>query len=434
MLFDDKDLKVFENNEARQYFKEILQSYYSQNYRATVVLLYSFVIYDLFIKLQTMANEGDKKASKAIADINAMIADDEKYSLVENSVIQFFKENSPLYFDRFIEDIEYLKNCRNKCAHLKVNDNSLFVPSDYHARMLICSMYDNIFSVRAPFIMDLFTVAQTDVENYTEQLYSIDTNGLDNSINRAIKNKYLSRMTYDSIKRSYKTFIRLLWVSDDENCRKNALGLYAFTYAIADYIVKEGFTRIYSEDDIQSTFSRITIDSLDKDEVRRNALISIMIHVPAVMATIRSNDSLFEYISNRVLLKPKGLHLYRNFYPRSDKSMYSYYVENKELHQAGYTETLFEALKDCEDFNVNEFMTIMADAIPAYSGFSIADSYMDVFKSHIQDLSREAIDEIMKIYRSNNQCTNRGRHSSDMAEIKKFLEPAVEDDEHIDEQ
>ena len=55
MLFDEKELNVLDNNESRTYFKEILQSYYSQNYRATIVLLYSFVIYDLFIKLQTMA-------------------------------------------------------------------------------------------------------------------------------------------------------------------------------------------------------------------------------------------------------------------------------------------------------------------------------------------------------------------------------------------
>ena len=64
MLFDEKDFRVFDNVDSRNYFKEILQSYYSQNYRATIVLLYSFVIYDLFIKLQTMANEGDKKADK----------------------------------------------------------------------------------------------------------------------------------------------------------------------------------------------------------------------------------------------------------------------------------------------------------------------------------------------------------------------------------
>ena len=217
MLFDEKELNVLDNNESRTYFKEILQSYYSQNYRATIVLLYSFVIYDLFIKLQIMANEGDKKATTKLTEINTMIADDEKYSLVENAIIEFYKQNCPLYFNRFVEDIEYLKNCRNKCAHLKVNDNSLYVPSDYQARMLICSMFDNIFSVKAPFIMDLFSFAKSDVEKYTSQLFSIPETGIEESIISELKNKYFKRMTYDSIKKSYKTFARLLFVSEDED-------------------------------------------------------------------------------------------------------------------------------------------------------------------------------------------------------------------------
>ena len=78
MLFDEKDLSVFDNTDSRDYFMEILQSYYSKNYRATIVLLYSFVIYDLFIKLQTMANEGDKKASSKLKEINDMIENDER--------------------------------------------------------------------------------------------------------------------------------------------------------------------------------------------------------------------------------------------------------------------------------------------------------------------------------------------------------------------
>ena len=32
MLFDEKDFRVFDNADSRNYFKEILQSYYSQNY------------------------------------------------------------------------------------------------------------------------------------------------------------------------------------------------------------------------------------------------------------------------------------------------------------------------------------------------------------------------------------------------------------------
>lgn len=77
MLFDDKDLRVFE---SRDYFKEILQSYYSQNYRAAIVLLYSFVVYDLFNKLQDMASEGNKNASKKLKEINYIISNNERYS------------------------------------------------------------------------------------------------------------------------------------------------------------------------------------------------------------------------------------------------------------------------------------------------------------------------------------------------------------------
>ena len=107
MLFDEKDLRIFDNSDSRNYFKEILQSYYSQNYRATIVLLYSFVIYDLFIKLQTMVNdyEDDNKAKNKLEEINKMISDDKKYSMVENEIISFFRENYSLYFDTYVEDI-----------------------------------------------------------------------------------------------------------------------------------------------------------------------------------------------------------------------------------------------------------------------------------------------------------------------------------------
>ena len=249
MLFDERDLRVFDNADSRAYFEEILQSYYSKNYRASVVLLYSFAIYDLYNKLQTMASEGNSKATKKLSEINKMIQDDEKYSKVENEIIQFFK-----------------KNCRNKCAHLKVNDNSLFIPSDYHARMLICSMYDNILSVKAPFIMDLFSFVEKDVEVYSQTISLIPDNSIDESIITNIKNKYLERMTYDSLKTSYKTFLKLLFVTEDEHCEENETGLYMFAYAITDYLIRKGHSNIFNDDGVLNVFSRIQIDKL-KDNV-----------------------------------------------------------------------------------------------------------------------------------------------------------------------
>ena len=432
MLFDEKDYRVFDNADSRNYFKEILQSYYSQNYRATIVLLYSFVIYDLFIKLQTMANEGYKKAEKKLKEINTMIEDDEKYSKVENEVIQFFKDNCPLYFDKFIEDIDYLRNCRNKCAHLKVNDNSLFVPNDYHARMLICSMYDHILSVKAPFIMDLFSIAQSDVEEYAESISHIPRNGLDNSVKKAIIEKYLKRMTYDSFKKSYKTFIRLLLVSDDEKCIKNICGLYAFAFSMTDYALKNGYTSLFTEETIIDVFYKVTVDSLKDISVRVNALISIITSYPVVMDIIRENEAVFDYVSKRVLTNPLGLSLYRAFYPRESKSVYMYFKENVIAYDVSCSRMIYETVKESEDFDLPEYILIMVKMIPTYNGFDDADCFMSFFKEHLEELSIEDIESVMKIYRSNGQCTNRARNDDDVAEIKKYLDehtPETDDSE-----
>ena len=421
VLFDEKDFRVFDNADSRNYFKEILQSYYSQNYRATVVLLYSFVIYDLFIKLQNMANEGDKKADKKLKEINTMIEDDEKYSKVENEIIQFFKDNCPLYFDRFIEDIDYLKNCRNKCAHLKVNDNTLYVPSDYHARMLICSMYDHILSVKAPFIMDLFSIAQTDVEEYAESISYIPSDGLDNLIKNSITAKYLKRMTYDSIKKSYKTFVRLLLVSDAEECIKNVCGLYAFTFTMTDYAIKNGYSSLFSEETIIDIYSKINVEGLKNSSPRANALISLITSYPIVMDIVRDNKDVFDYISNQVLTKPRGLNQYKVFFPRESKSIYCYFKENTSVHEAIYTDVLYETVKDCDDFDLAEFVVIMANAIPTFNGFHYADCFMNFFKEHITELSTSEINGVLEIYQRNGQCTNRARNAADMSEIEKYI-------------
>lgn len=91
---------------------------------------------------------------------------------------------------------------------MKVNDNTLYVPEDYQARMLICSMYDNILSVKAPFIMDLFSIVEEVVEIYSQRIDDISQNGLDERIKNEITKNYLERMTYDSLKMSYKTFLK----------------------------------------------------------------------------------------------------------------------------------------------------------------------------------------------------------------------------------
>lgn len=422
MLFDERDLRVFDNPDSRQYFEEILQCYYSKNYRATIVLLYSFVIYDLFMKLQTMASEGNNKAEEKLIEINELILKNEKYSEVERKIIEFFNENCKLYFNRFTEDVNYLRECRHKCAHLKVNDNTLYVPEDYQARMLICSMYDNVLSVKAPFIMDLFSLVQDKVENYSQTIVDISENGLDDRIKNEITKNYLERMTYDSLKTSYKTFLKLLFITTDKNAERNAYGLFAFVYAMTEHIRKKGFSRLFEEDDIRAQFLKIDVENIKNSSERQDALIQLILKFPIFMDTINDNKSLFEYISNEVLLDPRNLKYYRTFYPRDEKTVYGFFKNNRRVQQPLYSMTLYDAVKESVDFDLAEFSKILINKVPPYNGFNDADGFMNFFKKHLQDLAIEDIESIMSIYSSSNQCVYRSRHSADYQEVNKYLQ------------
>ena len=422
MLFDEKDLNVFYSEDSRTYFKEILQCYYNQNYRATIVLLYSFVIYDLFIKLQVMAEEGDSQANTKLREVEQMIKNDEKYSQIENEIIEFFKQHSPSYFNRFIEDIGYLKNCRNKCAHLKVDDNSLYVPSDYQARMLICSMYDNIFSVKAPFIRDLFSFVQSDIEFYSSFLYDISFDKLEESIVDSITKKHLNRLTYDSFKESYRTFIKLLFVTDNEDCDKNLVGLFYFAYAMTQHAVHIGYHQLFDEDKIISIFNQIKIDLLKSNSTRLNALASLMLNFPVIMDKLQLNNDIFNYVSDKILSDPNNLRLYKMFFPKGVKSTYDFFKEHTNLHKPIWTFDIYETLKNTDNFDINEYMVLMAEAIPTFNSFSIADSYTREFINLLPEISEESIKTILNIYKGNKQCTNRHRHNEDWNTIKIHLQ------------
>lgn len=430
MLFDERDLNVFDTGESRSYFKEILQCYYSQNYRAATVLLYSFVIYDLYMKLQTMANEGDKQAIKKKNDIVSMIKNDDSYSKIENEVISFFLNKCHLYFNRFKEDLEYLKDCRHKCAHLKVDDNSLFVPKDYQLRMLICSMYDNVLSVKAPFIMDLFTIVQPLMDDYNSVSWipSVRSRSKpDEKLINGIKSKYLSRMTFESLKKSIKTFFRLLFVSTDENSEKHACGLYVFTYSMVDYAIKKGYKQIFSDDVLHGVLARIDIEKLINNTGIRDALISLIKDFPILIDKIRGVECVFNYLCESIVFTSSGLYLYKYFFPQNVDSLYTIFMNDERYKDPQDTEYLYETLKDCDDFNLEKYMILMVNKIPLCNGFDSADCFTSFFIKHLHELSLEVINKVLGIYNRNDQCTRRGRHHWDMSRIESLIQSKKEE-------
>ena len=67
-------------------------------------------------------------------------------------------------------------------------------------------------------------------------------------------------------------------------------------------------------------------------------------------------------------------------------------------------------------------MKDMVAHIPAYHAFYDADVFMSSFMAHLDEMTVDGIEAVLKIYRTNNQCTNRARHTADMDSIRKYLE------------
>ncbi|MBQ8977308.1 MAG: hypothetical protein IJ078_07905 [Succinivibrionaceae bacterium] len=419
MLIDEKDLFVLANESSRKYFRGILQAYYNQNYRAAVVMLYAFVMYDLLQKLKIMAQEGDLEARNKLKDIQGLIEDDKKYSIVEDTIRSFFKERCSLYFRNFDADIDLLKTYRNKCAHLNLNDDILFEPKDYHVRMLICSMFDHILSAKAPFIRDLFEFVKDEIERYENTfLCSISVDGLDKKVVDELTENYYSRLTLDSIKRSYCTFIKLLFISKEARFIK---GLYIFTYSMTDFLINKNIEILF-DTEIKQKINQIQVEELNHVELRKDALVSLVYNFPQLLDLIEQQSDLFDFLVANIVKKPKYFHMYNYFFARSEISPFAYFKNNVCLQNPYYIDHVYKVVNTCQDFDLAEFVRIMVTKIPNYDGFDSADRFAKFFIDKLPSLDLSAIQDVLNAYYVNRQCLKRKAHKVDIEQIKTFCD------------
>lgn len=173
-----------------------------------------------------------------------------------------------------------------------------------------------------------------------------------------------------------------------------------FAYAITEYLIRKGHSNIFNDAGVLNVFSRIQIDKLQYSDLKRNALVRLIMTFPAVMEMLRDFEELFSYISKYVLLKPHGLCYYRTFYPREKQTIYEYFKEHGELHIPQSIRTLYDTLKDDDGFSLVEFTELMAKSIPSYYEFYDADYFMAFFIENIESFDLEQIKNIRNIYQS----------------------------------
>lgn len=355
-----------------------------------------------------MAEEGEEKAKKELNKVNKLIEDDEKYSLVEKELVEFFTTNYSIHFNKFSRDLVYLKDTRDDCAHLKVNSSSLSAPKDYQVRMLISSMFENLFSVKAPFMDDLFSFVIEDIENYSADETSILHSKIDDTTYRKYEKKYFSRMTQTSLIKSLKTLLRLLFLSDDQDAIKNSRGIFIVLKCLMKYIDNAGLgSECVQNDGIQEQLGRVEKDTLDLNTVRKDALFILLCSSRWFCDEFRKNSLFSEIVAHYFVLGDLFERYYSWIYPDKNEEKWKYYIENVDRFPCENQQSRYSFLKNEVDFNDAIFIENEINKVPTWIGFDDADTFMNFFSPNIESFSNSALEKVISVYNSNNQLHGR---------------------------
>lgn len=249
------------NPKTKEYLEEVISSYYNGNYRATVVVLYTTVIYDLLQKVSVLKNMYNDKGAKEIIDniINKQTANP-KNPEWEVILIEDICKKTKLISDVEKEELLYLKNQRNFAAHPIVTTDGEYEELELRnitketASDLIRKAFEIVFLRDAILAKDLVEDIVADLNEFYNR---VGTDGLKNYLNT----KYYRRMTQSRKDVLFKSLWKFVFVLKNTECdRDRKANYYGLLFLYEEN--KQHYHNIIKKDE-DSYFGKMEVETIE---------------------------------------------------------------------------------------------------------------------------------------------------------------------------
>ena len=228
---------------TKEYFKEVLSSFFNDNYRSAIVMLYSTVICDICLKLRELENVyGDLTAKQILQEVNNLQNGDNK-SAWEKRLIDLVCEKGYINL-KLYSDIAHLYSDRCFSSHPSMDeDYKLMSPSKEMTIAHIKNMLDELFVDPPTFNKNMVGAITDGLEQRKDAFVN------DEQIKHFLYSAYYSRMTDFALTSLFKS----LWAfcfnkPNDSNCKSNAeinrkalLYLYCYKPSLIEKAKESGF-------------------------------------------------------------------------------------------------------------------------------------------------------------------------------------------------
>lgn len=375
---------------TRQYFQEIMSSYYSNNFRSVIVLLNSVCLCDLFYKLQELRDiYSDTKARNILNNIENIIQKDRTSPAWEKKLVyDIYSETHLLDSSGFIL-LNHLHDYRNLTSHPVLDGSSkLYQPSKELVESCIIEAFNSILTKPSIFVKEIVSFMSEDLSSKKGYLLD-DTDGF----KKYIDQKYLRHMDETMVLKVFKAFWKFTFISINDDCNDNRRinrqlihYLYNKYFDIINDDIKNN-QHIYSlKDDKHTIFSLIIF-------LAQNPSCYILLHEVTKILIKKNIQEFKDYkLISWFLFNDKKKHIdsliAENFsYLTSEKKLVIFFensfIENNEVEYL-YKYYIY-VLRNCCTFN------------------TVISQMDDFIIPNLKNMSKERLKDLLQCFEDNSQ-------------------------------
>lgn len=394
-------------SDTREYFKEVLSSYASSNYRSAVVMLYSVVICDMLLKLRELRDMyNDTVAADILSEVEKSrnANDNKSKSKWEKEFVDNVYHKTELLDLEAYTNLNHLYDHRNFSAHPALNDNyKLVSPTKETTIACIKNALKDIL-VKPPVFIKKVVDLLTDELDGKYELFKDNDEVFDNYLN----NKYYSKMSNTMKTSTFRSLWKICFVCTDEKSKSNR------------NINRSALSLLYKSN--PSIFNEAIKNEQEKYKVayEKNAILYLV-------GFIAEFTSVFELLSEEIqLIIDKQIKKDKNDSLISWYEFKSYEEYFKFIASLGFIQTEPNRIK----FMTKHFKTVgvlgqfIDYLIDNYSICTSYESSMHTFESSIEPLlsmmNREQFVALISAVNNNNQNYDRWFNTRDNSTIVKY--------------
>jgi hypothetical protein len=398
------------HSKTKEYFEEVIQTYYTNCYRSSVVMLYSVVICDLVFKLEDLRDVyADSTAKKILLEIEKIRTDNPKSSDWENKLVDLIKQRTSLLEFSDIENINQLQKHRHLSAHPVLNQTSiLFKPNKDNVKSHIRNILEGVL-IKPPILSKkIFSELIVDI---AENQYRFSDN---KELERFLKAKYFKNLRQESLNDIFKKLWKFVFKTDNDDCNKNREINFRTLEIITSLNVTEIIKAIKNEES--------HYDNILRGEPTEY-LIQLLFKFPRVYKALSEVNKAFVEFE----IKCSHDFILLSWFTYDSFAEYIIDVTDKFNKSTSFTinHNYLKMVKDlAKDYNLKkEFLDLCIAIFSRSKSFDNSDyNFWYGIEPFLEDFTNEQLVSIVEAINNNYQICQRKASSSDSRKVKEILD------------